>query len=70
MRDAKVAVNLLHKSSGSLKCGFSDTFEHPGVNAPGTPNIITFLFSERFDKETLFDGRSSYKSISGILSPT
>jgi hypothetical protein len=55
-----------------MKCitNLEVTFEHPGVNAPGTPKIMIFFPLEASDKLTLFAGVFSYKSTVGRLSPT
>ncbi len=41
------------------------TFEHPGVNAPGTPKRTPFLPLNTSAIETLFPGSSSCTSTSG-----
>ena len=40
------------------------------MNAPGTPNIITFRFSVRAPISTLVTGVFSYNVAAGRLSPT
>lgn len=46
------------------------TLEQPGVKAPGTPNMITFLLDVNSQVLILLAGESSNKSTDGILSPT
>lgn len=46
------------------------TFEHPGVNAPGTAKMTTFLPAHKSAMFTRLAGESSYKSMLGTLSPT
>lgn len=60
-------------SSGNGKNNYFSrilTFEQPGVKAPGTPKMISFLFADNFAKSTLFVGLSSNKLALGSLSPS
>lgn len=46
------------------------TLEQPGVNAPGTAKMITFLPLVNSFKLTLFAGVSSKRSALGMASPS
>jgi hypothetical protein len=46
------------------------TFEHPGVKAPGTAKMMTFLLAQRSEMLTLLAGEASKRSTLGTLSPT
>lgn len=51
-------------------CLVSLTLEHPGVKAPGTAKMMTFLPAHRSAMFTLLAGESSNKSMFGTLSPS